>query len=80
MNELIKTTIDKKGRQVVDARDLHDFLEIGKRFTTWFEDMTKYGFDEGKDFFPISGESNGGRKRKDYAISINMAKELSMIQ
>lgn len=80
MNELIKMTIDKKGQQVVDARDLHDFLEIGKRFTTWFEDMTKYGFDEGKDFFPISGESNGGRKRKDYAISINMAKELSMIQ
>ncbi|MGX6472087.1 antA/AntB antirepressor family protein [Pediococcus pentosaceus] len=80
MNELIKMTIDKKGQQVVDARDLHDFLEIGKRFTTWFEDMNKYGFDEGKDFFPISGESNGGRKRKDYAISINMAKELSMIQ
>ena len=80
MNELIKPKINNDGQQVVDARDLHDFLEIGKDFSTWFKDMTEYGFDEGKDFSPISGKSNGGRKRKDYAISISMAKELSMIQ
>lgn len=80
MNELIKPTINNDGQQVVDARDLHDFLGIGKDFSNWFKDMTKYGFDEGKDFSPISAKSNGGRKRKDYAISISMAKELSMIQ
>ncbi|ANZ70344.1 antA/AntB antirepressor family protein [Pediococcus claussenii] len=80
MNELIKPTINDDGEQVVDARDLHDFLEIGKDFSTWFKDMTKYGFVEEKDFSPISGKSYGGRNRKDFAITIDMAKELAMIQ
>lgn len=81
MNELksliMRTT---NGRVAVNARDLHDFLEIGKDFSTWFKDMVDYGFTEGKDFSPISGKSSGGRPRIEYAVTLNMAKELSMVQ
>lgn len=80
MNELIKTTTNEQGNIVVGGRDLHKFLEVGKDFSTWFKDMTNYGFEEGKDFTPISGKSNGGRPRTEYAMSLDMAKEISMIQ
>lgn len=64
----------------VDARGLHYFLEVGKDFSTWFKDMTDYGFVEGKDFSPLSGKSRGGRPRIEYAMALDMAKEVSMIQ
>lgn len=80
MNELIKTYQNADGATAIDGRSLHEFLEVGKDFSTWFKDMTDYGFEEDKDFTPISGKSNGGRPRIDYAITMDMAKELSMIQ
>ncbi|WP_249203810.1 antA/AntB antirepressor family protein [Levilactobacillus brevis] len=64
----------------VDARRLHDFLRIGKDFSTWFKDMIDYGFTEGQDFSPLSGKSRGGRPRIEYAMALDMAKEVSMIQ
>ena len=45
MNELIKIT-EYKGNQAVSARDLHKFLEITERFSSWFERMLQYGFVE----------------------------------
>ena len=80
MNSLINITTNEQGSQVVSARELHEFLEIGKDFSTWFKDMLKYGFDSDVDFTPILGNSNGGRPTKEYAITLDMAKELSMIQ
>lgn len=81
MMELIKTISHKDGTIAVSGRDLHDFLEVGKDFSTWFKDMTAYGFIEGKDFSPISGKTpNGGRPRIEYAMSLDMAKEVAMIQ
>ncbi|WPC19490.1 phage antirepressor KilAC domain-containing protein [Pediococcus inopinatus] len=80
MNELIKPEIDEHGEQVIDARNLHDFLEVGKDFSNWFKDMSAYGFVEGEDFTPISAKSSGGRPRIEYAIKLDMAKELAMIQ
>jgi anti-repressor protein len=69
------------GNPSVNARDLHTFLEVGKRFTTWLEDRVEtFGFIEGEDFFPISGESQGGRPSKEFLLSIDMAKELSMVE
>jgi len=64
----------------VDARGLHDFLEVGKDFSNWFKDMTDYGFTQGEDFTPISAKSRGGRPRIEYAMTLDMAKELAMIQ
>ena len=45
MTELLKV-IEQNGEQIVSARDLHEFLEIGRDFSNWFKDrVEKYGFD-----------------------------------
>lgn len=80
MNELIKISDDGKGGQVVSARELYNFLEVNSYFTTWIERMFEYGFEEGKDFIPFLEESTGGRPSKDYALTLDCAKEISMIQ
>lgn len=66
----------------ISARELHEKLNIGTKFTTWFERICEYGFEEGQEFFPKMGEtsSNGGRPSIDYEISIDMAKQICMIQ
>lgn len=70
------------GAQTVLGRDLHAFLEIGKDYSTWFKDMCQYGFIAGQDFTPKSGKTSeaGGRPRIDHIISLEMAKEICMIQ
>ncbi|MGO3084235.1 antA/AntB antirepressor family protein [Ancrocorticia populi] len=79
-NTLIPLT-DNDGVQAVIGRDLHAFLEIGKDYSTWFKDMCQYGFSAGQDFSPISGNINGaGRPRTEHIVSLDMAKEISMIQ
>lgn len=81
MNELIKTVTLDDGTVAVNGRGLHDFLGVGKDFSTWFKDMTEYGFESGKDFSPISVKTpNGGRPRIEYAMTLDMAKEVAMIQ
>lgn len=69
-----------KGRQVASGRELHEFLQVGRDYSTWFKQMCEYGFAEGLDFTPIRGESTGGRPSVDHALMIDMAKELGMIQ
>lgn len=66
--------------EVVKGRELHDALGIGKHYTTWLQDMAAYGFEEEEDFFPISGESTGGRPSTDHILKFDMAKHICMIQ
>lgn len=75
--------------QTVNARDLHAFLEVGKVFGAWIVDrIAQYGFMQGQDFEVFEGlsvpESESAKARpqktKEYAISIDMAKELSMVE
>lgn len=81
MNELIKTITRDDGTIAVSGRELHDFLEVGKDFSSWFKDMAEYGFEVGKDFSPISVKTpNGGRPRIEYVMTLDMAKEVAMIQ
>lgn len=42
--------------------------------------MVEYGFTDGVDFCSILSESTGGRPATDHQITIDMAKELCMIQ
>lgn len=80
MNELIKITQDDNGNSVVSGRDLHDFLEVGTPYDKWFPRMCEYGFSEEIDFSTFLSESTGGRPRTDHALTLDMAKEISMIQ
>lgn len=66
----------------VSARDLHNGLEINTRFNDWFSRMTEYGFESGKDFYSKMSKTSetGGRPAIDYQISVDMAKQICMIQ
>lgn len=67
--------------ETVDARQLHAFLGVSSAFTTWLtRRIEEYGFTEGRDFLPFLEESSGGRPSKEYALSLDMAKELSMVE
>lgn len=68
----------------MNARELHEFLEVGKDFSGWIKGrIEKYGFKENVDFVTCSpkqaSESHGGQNKIDYHISIDMAKQLSMV-
>lgn len=66
--------------QAVSARELHDFLEMTERFSSWFDRMLAYGFSEFSDFEKCKTFNASNRELEDYFISIDMAKEISMIQ
>ncbi|QHJ82924.1 antA/AntB antirepressor family protein [uncultured Bartonella sp.] len=70
--------------QTVNARDLHAFLENGDKFATWIKDKIEtYNFVENQDFMSFSENTEkpkGGRPSKEYAISLDMAKELAMVE
>lgn len=84
MTELIKITTNEDGSQVVSARELHGFLGSKRDFPTWIKDrIEKYGFIENQDFevFHNFGENpSGGRPLKEYALTLDMAKELAMVE
>lgn len=83
-------------QQLCDARDLHQFLNVGRDFSTWVKDrVEQYGFIEGEDFSPVLGKStsfdspnrgnqNGGRggdrRSIDYHLTLDTAKELAMVE
>lgn len=81
MNELVKVNFDT---QTVSARELHEQLHIGTEFAKWFSRMCEYGFSTGNDYSEVivkNGEnSKGGRPAMDYNISVDMAKQICMIQ
>ena len=80
MDALIKIETDENMNNFVSGRELHMFLEVNSNYTTWFKRMCEYGFIEGKDFIPKMEESTGGRPCVDYMMTIDMAKQIAMIQ
>lgn len=83
MTELVKVEV-KDGEQLVSARELHEFLEIGSKFNDWFKRMCEYGFVENEDFVAITQKKVTAQGNEseyiDYILKISMAKEISMIQ
>lgn len=76
---------ESENRRVVNARELHEFLESKQEFTNWIKGrIEKYEFVEGEDFSSfdknIKRDSGGGTRRIDYLITIDMAKELCMVE
>ena len=86
MNDLFKINYDAD-RITLSARDLHQFLESKERFSKWYERMVSYGFVENIDYRGVQKSTevpnNGGLQTmelKDYQITIDMAKEIAMLQ
>lgn len=77
--ELIKIE-EKNGSQLVSARELHEFLEVGTEFAKWCARMFEYGFEEERDFSSILTKNTTGRPSVDYALTLDCAKEIAMIQ
>lgn len=79
MEQLIKIDADN---QTVSARDLHEALKAKTRFNDWFKRICEYGFIEGVDFYSKMSKTNenGGRPATEYEVTIDMAKQICMIQ
>ena len=86
MTELIKITTNDEGKQLVSARELHEGLGVGKKFTDWIKNrINKYGFEENEDYTIINNEVQSQNRERtyleqDYIITIDMAKELCMVE
>ena len=67
-----------------DARTLHAFMQVKRDFSNWIKGrIRKFGFEAGTDFLEVfakSGENLGGRPSIDYHLTLDMAKELSMVE
>lgn len=66
--------------ETVNARELHKFLESKQEFANWIKNrIAQYGFVEGQDF-TVDKTIIGRATQIDYYISLDMAKELSMVE
>jgi len=80
MNELVKIH-DHKGQKVVSARELHYYLEVQSKFADWIKNrIEKYEFIENVDYTTFSKNLESGGKQIEYAVTLDMAKELSMVE
>ena len=75
---------EENGKQTVSARELHEKLGIESKFMDWFNRMLKYGFEENVDYVAIAQKKETAQGNistfNEYFISIDMAKEICMIQ
>ena len=66
--------------QLCNARSLHAFLEVKNRFNDWISDrIADYGFQQNEDYIIVT-ERTSGRPRKEYHITLDMGKELGMVE
>lgn len=66
--------------QLCNARELHAFLEIQTRYNDWIKNrINEYGFIQDEDYLVITERTNG-RPRKEYHITLDMGKELGMVE
>lgn len=83
MEQLIQIS-ENNGQSVVSARELHSFLESKREFATWIKQrIQKFGFVENEDytvFDKFVKNLNGGRPTIEYALTLDMAKELAMVE
>ena len=84
MNELIKlneTKINDELVQTVNARELHKFLEVTERFSSWMERQFQYGFEENVDYLGCKVfNTQANQELQDYYLSLDCAKEIAMLQ
>ena len=77
--ELIKIT-EQNGKNVVSARELHQFLGNTDNVNTWFKRQSERAMlVENEDFISVAFLQPSGQNAIDYAISINSAKYLKKL-
>lgn len=91
-NFSIKTfngSIQNQSVQLINARELHDFLQSKQHFSDWIKKrISDYGFEENLDFIGVHKKMIteagffGSRQKevKEYHITLDMAKELCMLE
>lgn len=81
MQELIKITTNEEGKQLVSARELHEFLGVRSKYSDWVKNrIKKYEFVENVDYTTVSKILESGGKEYEHVITTEMAKELSMVE
>ena len=66
--------------QLCNARSLHAFLESKQQYSHWIKDrIADYGFQQNEDYIIVT-ERTSGRPRKEYHITLDMGKELGMVE
>jgi phage antirepressor YoqD-like protein len=78
--EVTERSIGDESIQTVNARDLHEFLEIRKDFSDWIKAQLGDLFTQGIDFeaFPQKGEK-GNRPRIEYVLTLECGKHVAMM-
>jgi phage anti-repressor protein len=75
---------DCESRILVNARDLHAFLESRQEFTHWVRHrLGKYGFLEDEDYLITLSNRVGdgiGKPRTDYFLTMDTSKEIAMME
>jgi phage anti-repressor protein len=84
MQEIIainKSVIGAEEVNSVNSREIYDYLEVSEQYSDWIQrTIEKYDFVENEDYLSISEKSEkGGRPRKDYIVTLDVAKELCMV-
>lgn len=80
MNEITIAVKYDNDNPTVSGQELHKALMIDTPYKKWFDRMSEYGFTESIDFWTFLSKSTGGRPSTDHQLTIDMAKELCMIQ
>ena len=84
MQAPIKITHNPDGSKATDGRGLHEFLQSKQQFADWMKSrIKKYGFVENVDYTPfhkIMKRETGATTVTEYALSLDMAKEIAMVE
>ncbi len=81
-NELIPVYENEEGKKLVSARELHEWLGNKRQFVDWIiQRIGEYNFIQDIDYTSFSQNSEkGGRPKTEFIITLDMAKELSMVE
>ena len=82
---LVPVYEDSQQKYVVNARELHGFLESGRQFANWIQErIEKYGFSDGADYTSfnkiVKRGTGGGTTRTEYLLTLDSAKEIAMVE
>lgn len=79
-HELLPLVV-QENNTFIDAQLLHQKLKVSTPFHIWVKRrIDEFGFENAKDFCTNLNESKGGRKSTNYLLTLDMAKELAMLE